>query len=55
MTQKKLEAKLMLMIFEFMKNLSKILEKKIILTGENSPKCPLEAVKPDGTLIKIVC
>ncbi|RTR26584.1 hypothetical protein EKG37_21180 [Robertmurraya yapensis] len=42
-------------VFEFMKNLSKILDKESILTGENSPEYPLVTVNPDGTLIISVC
>ncbi|MFP5115199.1 hypothetical protein ACSU64_22850 [Bacillaceae bacterium C204] len=42
-------------VFEFMKNLSKILDKESILTGENSPEYPLVAVNPDGTLILCAC
>lgn len=38
-------------VFEFMKNLSKILDKESILTVENSPEYPLFTVNPDGTLI----
>ena len=42
-------------VFEFMKNLSKILVKESILTGENSPEYPLVTVNPDGTLIISAC
>lgn len=42
-------------VFEFMKNLSKILNKQSILTRENSPEYPLVRVNPDGTLIICAC
>lgn len=42
-------------VFEFMKNLSKILDKDSILTGENSPEYPLVTVNPDGTLNISAC
>lgn len=40
-----------IVVFEFMKNLSRILDKQSILSGENSPEFPLVRVNPDGTLI----
>ncbi|MBT2739026.1 hypothetical protein [Bacillus sp. ISL-7] len=42
-------------VFEFMKNLSKILHKESILTGEYSPEYPLVTVNPDGTLMISAC
>ncbi|KAA0541803.1 hypothetical protein FZW96_21575 [Bacillus sp. BGMRC 2118] len=38
-------------VFKFMNNLSKVLGKQTILSGENSPELPLVQVNPDGTLI----
>lgn len=38
-------------VFKFMRELSKILGKEIILTEENTPEYPLVTVKPDGELI----
>lgn len=38
-------------VIEFMKNLSKTLDKECILTEENSPEKPLVTIKLDGTLI----
>ncbi|MEY2197000.1 hypothetical protein AB7942_30530 [Neobacillus sp. BF23-41] len=37
-------------VFKFMRNLSKILGKESILTGENTPEYPLVTVKSDGTM-----
>jgi hypothetical protein len=34
-----------------MNNLSKVLGKQTVLSGENSPELPLVQVNPDGTLI----
>jgi hypothetical protein len=42
-------------VFEFMKNISKILDKESILTRENSLEYPLVIVNPDGTLIISAC
>ena len=38
-------------VFEFMKDLSRLLNKQSILSRENSPDYPLVRVNPDGTLI----